>query len=258
MTKFKARLEILANAGHGRLIVKEGARPPLLALDADTPWRERVEGFFRKVLGAAPDSVRLADMRVFDSPEPELRIVVECVLRKASRPRDERLAWEGEDPSDGAPGGANPDAVLDPAETALLYTDGGSRGNPGPAGIGALLFQRGSGYEEELYSHIGTATNNVAEYTALVEGLLLAHERGARRVEHFTDSELMVRQLEGTYKVKSAELKLLVEQVRGLVRRFDSFRTSHVRRELNKRADSLVNRALDEALKNGETQAGRT
>ena len=197
MTAFKVRLEIVCTAGTSRLTVKEGERPPLLALDNTMPWRERVEGFFRKVLGSVPGSIELRDIRTVDSPEPELRVVVECRLDKLLPTRDDRLGWLGGAPGPALSGGAKPGASLDPEETVNIYTDGGSRGNPGPAGIGVLLSQSASGYEEELSAYLGRATNNVAEYTALIEGLRLAHERGAKKVRHFADSELLVRQLEG-------------------------------------------------------------
>lgn len=255
MNLFKVRIEINLRAGGQSLLVAEGHRPPLLALDTALTWRERVGAFSSKVLGLVPLEMTLREARtlVENSDSPELRLSVDCRLERAAQPLDERLVWSGEDSAPPGPlepcsaGGAA--ACLDPDETMQLYTDGGSRGNPGPAGIGAVLSQKKSGYREELAAHIGTATNNVAEYTALVEGLRLARERGARRVDHFADSELLVRQLEGRYKVKSPELKTLFEQARSLIRGFDHFSTCHVRRELNSQADSLVNRALDEVAK---------
>jgi len=262
MTLFKVRVEVNLRAGGQSLLVAGGRRPPLLALDTALTWRERVVAFSSKVLGLAPLEMTLREARTLleNSDSPELRLCVDCRVERAAPPLDERLMWSGEDSAH--PGlleplsGGDAAECLDPEETVQLYTDGGSRGNPGPAGIGAVLSQRKSGYREELAAHIGTATNNVAEYTALVEGLRLARERGARRVEHLADSELLVRQLEGRYKVKSPELKALFEQAQSLIRVFDRFSTCHVRRELNSQADSLVNRALDEALGIGEKKSG--
>lgn len=255
MTLFKVRVEVNLRAGGQSLLVAEGCRPPLLALDTALTWRERVVAFTSKVLGLAPLEMTLREARtlVENSDSPELRLCVDCRVERAAQPLDERLAWSADDSAGPRTmetrSGERPAAGLDPEETVQLYTDGGSRGNPGPAGLGVVLIQRISGYREELAEHIGTATNNVAEYTALIEGLRLARERGARRVEHLADSELLVRQLEGRYKVKSPELKTLFEQARSLIRGFDHFSTRHVRRELNSQADSLVNRALDEVAK---------
>ncbi len=252
MTLFKVRLELNLTAGGSRLLVAEGQRPPLLVLDNSLSWRERVGAFSAKVLGLSPVELRLSEARslVEGSGEPELRLYVDCKVERAATPLDERLAWVG---AEGAASTAPlsdktpPSGNFDPTRPVQLHTDGGSRGNPGPAGIGALLSQ--DGWEQELAAHIGRATNNVAEYTALVEGLRLARKLGARRVKHFADSELLVRQLKGQYKVKSPELKEILDQAHALINTFDSFSTQHVRRELNTRADSLVNRALDEAAK---------
>ncbi|MCE5273019.1 ribonuclease HI family protein [bacterium] len=254
MTLFKVRLELNLTAGGSRLLVAEAQRPPLLVLDSSLTWRERVGVFSAKVLGLAPVELRLSEAHtlVEGSGEAELRLYVDCRVESAATPLDERLVWVGaEGPDVPAPAAEKTQscAGLDPSRPVQLYTDGGSRGNPGPAGIGVLLSQGSDGWEQELAAHIGRATNNVAEYTALVEGLRLARQLGVRRVEHFADSELMVRQLLGQYKVKSPELRELLEQVRALVTSFDSFSTRHVRRELNTRADSLVNRALDQAAK---------
>ena len=128
-----------------------------------------------------------------------------------------------------------------------LYTDGGARGNPGPAGIGARLLTASGDVVEELADFIGTATNNVAEYQALLAGLELALDRGVERLDVFLDSELVVRQVNGRYKVKDAGLKPLHAQACQLLSRFHEVDVKHVRREQNAEADRLVNEAIDAA-----------
>jgi ribonuclease HI len=125
--------------------------------------------------------------------------------------------------------------------------DGGARGNPGPAAIGVVL-RDGGEVVEEVGETIGEATNNVAEYLALLRGIELASERGATELELIGDSELVVRQVEGRYKVKNAGMKELHEEVKRALRGLDSWSIRHVRRENNADADRLVNQALDGAL----------
>lgn len=130
-----------------------------------------------------------------------------------------------------------------------LYTDGGARGNPGPAGIGARLLTADGEVVEELADAIGTATNNVAEYQALIAGLEIALDRGVERLDVFLDSELVVRQVNGRYKVKDAGLKPLHRQACLLLSRFHEVDVKHVRREQNAAADALVNQAIDDATR---------
>jgi ribonuclease HI len=126
--------------------------------------------------------------------------------------------------------------------------DGGARGNPGPAAVGAVVTAPGGEVLAEQGDYIGETTNNVAEYRAVLLGLRLARDLGAREVEVVNDSELVARQIGGEYKVKHAGLKpLFVETTRAL-RDFDRWTVRNVRRESNERADELVNEALDEAL----------
>jgi len=125
-----------------------------------------------------------------------------------------------------------------------IYADGGSRGNPGPAGCGAVLIKDGATVSS--VSHfLGVATNNVAEYTGLVLGLERALALGYKVVDVKMDSELVVKQMNGQYRVKNEGLIPLFNQARSLASRFSSFSISHVRRELNKDADLLANRAMD-------------
>ncbi len=133
-----------------------------------------------------------------------------------------------------------------PAATALtLYTDGGSRGNPGPAAAGFVLQDAAGRMVHQAGRFIGRATNNVAEYQAVVFGLAEAASLGAAEVTVFSDSELMVRQLNGQYRVKNAGLKPLYTKACELMSQFDSVTIEHVRREKNTVADALVNDALD-------------
>jgi len=128
-----------------------------------------------------------------------------------------------------------------------VNVDGGARGNPGPAAIGVVL-RDGNEVVEEVGEAIGEATNNVAEYRALLRGIELASAHGASDLELIGDSELVVRQVEGRYKVKNAGMKELHEAVKRALREFDSWSIRHVRRESNADADRLVNQALDGAL----------
>jgi ribonuclease HI len=134
-----------------------------------------------------------------------------------------------------------------PAVELVINCDGGSRGNPGPAAFG-ISIQRPDGTEiEGIGETIGVATNNVAEYTAVVVGLRRCRELGARAVHVRSDSQLLIEQLKGNYKVKSAALKELHAEVRSIMGGFEQVSFEHVRREQNVRADELVNIALDAA-----------
>ena len=127
----------------------------------------------------------------------------------------------------------------------VVNVDGGSRGNPGPAAIAAVVATPDGEILEQRGERIGDATNNVAEYRALLLGLERARELGAAEVEVIGDSELIVRQVKGEYKVKDAGLKPLHQKARQALRDFDSWSIRHVRREHNDAADALVNEALD-------------
>jgi ribonuclease HI len=130
-----------------------------------------------------------------------------------------------------------------------VNVDGGARGNPGPAAIGVVLRDGEDGTVlEEVGERIGEATNNVAEYKALLRGIELAAAQGASELELIGDSELVVRQVEGKYKVKNAGIKPLHEAVKLALADVDSWSIRHVRRADNADADRLVNQALDGAL----------
>ena len=130
----------------------------------------------------------------------------------------------------------------------VVNIDGASRGNPGPAGIGVMIKEENGRLERELSKYIGEATNNVAEYEALLLALREVGSLKPAEVRILSDSELLVRQIEGTYRVKNPRLALLHSQAQDLIRTIPSFRIEHVGRERNLRADALANRGIDEAL----------
>ena len=136
----------------------------------------------------------------------------------------------------------------EPAAELVINCDGGARGNPGPAAYGVSI-QKPDGTEiEGLAKTIGIATNNVAEYSAVIEGLRRCKELGARAVHVRSDSKLLIEQLSGRWKIKNPGLKKLHTEAIELARGFDRVTYEHVRRELNVRADELVNLALDTGL----------
>ena len=137
--------------------------------------------------------------------------------------------------------------TLDPQHTYVLYFDGGSRGNPGRAGAGMVLYDSEGGNEVwSGYHYIGeTITNNEAEYTALITGLRIAQTMGVKNVLVQGDSQLILRQIDGMYKVKSEKLKYYYDEAMSLRREFVSFRTNHIERAQNVRADGLANEAMD-------------
>ncbi len=130
---------------------------------------------------------------------------------------------------------------------ARLFTDGGARGNPGPAAYAYVLEAEDDTVLDSDGQPIGVATNNVAEYRALVAGLERAAELGIDELEVVSDSELLVKQMRGEYRVKNEALQALNRQAAGLARRFESIVYTAVRREQNELADRLVNEALDDA-----------
>jgi len=128
-----------------------------------------------------------------------------------------------------------------------VYSDGASRGNPGPAGAGAAILDAETGEVVELLKRfLGRQTNNVAEYQGAILGLSRARELGVREVELVADSQLMIRQLGGQYQVKNPGIRPLYEQVLGLLKGFAKVKLVHVPRELNTLADEMSNRAIDE------------
>lgn len=129
--------------------------------------------------------------------------------------------------------------------TAILFADGGSRGNPGPAALGAVLVDESGGLLREVGEFLGTTTNNVAEWSALLAGLTAALEMGIDDLKVRLDSELVVRQLSGDYRVKHPDLVPLHQRARSLMRRFAHVEVRHVPRKQNALADAVVNAVLD-------------
>jgi ribonuclease HI len=135
-----------------------------------------------------------------------------------------------------------------PSGDWLIMVDGAARGNPGPAGCGALVRDARGLVSKKLYRYLGIATNNVAEYEALLMGLEAALALGSEKVHVESDSELMVNQLNGLYRVRDEKLKKLYQRALDLLRQFDSYRIAHIKREQNQVADRLANEAIERGL----------
>ena len=131
-----------------------------------------------------------------------------------------------------------------PTKKAIIWIDGASQGNPGPSAIGAVIRDEQGKLRSLLSERIGETTNNRAEYTALIAALKKALSLGARYTEVKSDSELLVRQINGEYRVKKAELKPLYEQVKQLQGSLKGFTITHIPRTQNTEADALANKAL--------------
>ncbi|MCX7794023.1 MAG: ribonuclease HI family protein [Thermodesulfovibrionales bacterium] len=129
-------------------------------------------------------------------------------------------------------------------KTVKIFSDGASRGNPGPAGIGVVIAEDKK--EIEISRPIGRATNNIAEYMALIAGLEAAHRLKAEAVEIYSDSELLVKQIKGLYKVRDKKLLALWQRVNRLLGLFKAYTITHIPREENRKADSLARQALKE------------
>jgi len=132
-----------------------------------------------------------------------------------------------------------------PRTAITAYIDGGARGNPGPAGYGVHIEDAEGKTVAELSEYLGRQTNNVAEYSGLIAALDYAVKHGHAALKVVSDSELLVKQLQGSYKVKSPDLKPLYEQARALIRKLGHFEVRHVLRAQNKHADRLANAAMD-------------
>lgn len=129
-----------------------------------------------------------------------------------------------------------------------IYTDGASRNNPGEAGAGVYILRDGNAVEK-IARYLGTTTNNIAEYTAAIIGLERAAQLGATGVRLFADSELLVKQLNGQYKVKNEGLKPLYARVKELIAKIGKVEVQYIPRERNKEADALANKAIDEKIR---------
>jgi len=136
-----------------------------------------------------------------------------------------------------------------PSQSIVAYIDGGARGNPGPAGYGVRVENERGDLIEELCGFLGSATNNIAEYNGLLAALRYANEHGHRIVRIKSDSELLVKQMIGQYRVKNPGLQVLFQQAQSLARTLERVAYEHVRREQNRDADRLANQAMDEGTR---------
>ena len=161
--------------------------------------------------------------------------------------RDLAATLPGETPSGAATRAATGAGLSDDGLSLVVYVDGASRGNPGPSSIAAIAMLETGEELTSISKCIGNATNNVAEYRAVIEGLRLAKDLGAANVEMRLDSELAVKQLNGEYRIKNTELQILAENALAEAKRFSACAFRHIPREENKEADRLANAALDKA-----------
>jgi len=137
------------------------------------------------------------------------------------------------------------------ADLIVVNVDGASKGNPGESGIGVAIFDKDLNLIDEACDYLGVATNNVAEYKALILGIKLSTKYNAKRVLFKADSELMVKQIKGEYRVKNAQLKLLFTEAQGLLKKLPNWKIMHVPREENKEADLLANKGVEMSIKSG-------
>jgi ribonuclease HI len=138
--------------------------------------------------------------------------------------------------------------VTQPTGKVRVYSDGAARGNPGPAGAGAVLLDDNGTVIAELGRFLGDQTNNFAEYQGLLLGLRRALDLGAHEVEVLADSQLVIMQLSGVYRVRNAGLRPLFEEAKRLLARFKRVELRHIPREMNGAADEMSNRAIDENM----------
>ncbi len=201
--------------------------------------RPSVHALLRHIAREEPLS---ATVRAFPGlTREELGHMLESLADTLGGPADERPSPpKVESPAAGLSGGAS--------SRLRLFSDGAARGNPGPAGAGAVLVDPEGQVVARLGKYLGTQTNNYAEYMGLLLGLRHARSLGVREVEVLADSELLIRQLEGRYQVKSATLKPLHEEAARLLKEFSKVKLAHVPREKNKAADEMSNRAIDERM----------
>ena len=139
---------------------------------------------------------------------------------------------------------------MDPGEI-VAYCDGGSRGNPGPAGFGVYIQDATGGVLAELSEYLGKRTNNFAEYSGLLAALEFAVTKGHKKLRVVSDSELMVKQMKGQYRVNSPDLRPLFEEARRRTLQLERFRIEHVLRDKNRHADRLANEAMDRGMRRG-------
>lgn len=187
-----------------------------------------------KLIAAAADRLEEAEQVREEKPAAGAKAV------KVRKGADAERAGTPDARSDAQRAGARP--------RTRLYTDGAARGNPGPAGAGAVIVSPEGHIVAKIGKFLGEATNNVAEYTALVLGLRRAKAMGIKDLEVLSDSELMVRQISGDYAVKAEHLRPLHDEARQLLHGFPDAIVRHIPREENAQADAMSNRAIDERL----------
>jgi len=146
---------------------------------------------------------------------------------------------------------AGTSSIKKEADLIVVNVDGASKGNPGESGIGVAIFDKDSNLINEACDYLGVATNNIAEYKALILGIKLSTKYNAKRVLFKADSELMVKQIKGEYRVKNAQLKLLFAEAQSLLKKLPNWKIMHVPREENKEADLLANKGVEMSIKSG-------
>lgn len=270
------------------LLRRQGGRPSIAGkyelpggrLHAAQQPEDALAHAFRIHLSVAPETVQLHDAMSFIDPDDRqlqyVFIVFEASLKPGDRtislsPDHDRYVWItmneiqrdeltnstqqilGLQPIPFATGGepsvfnANEDKAATHSHV-VLYTDGGSRGNPGPSASGFVIIADDTTLLAEGGAFLGVTTNNVAEYQAVYLGLEKAQALGAREVEVRLDSQLVAHQMNGIYKIKHPDLLPINARIRELMQQFDSVSFTHVRREYNKLADGMVNKILDEQM----------
>src|SRR5271163_4819525 len=158
------------------------------------------------------------------------------------------MVQHGNEQTAGALFAATPGTSASSGSWIIAYCDGGSRGNPGPSGFGVYVQDEAGKAVAELSEFLGKQTNNYAEYSGLLAALSFALEKGHTRLRVVSDSELMVKQIKGQYRVNSPELRPLYEEAKRRIGRLDHFQIQHVLREKNRHADRLANVAMDRGM----------
>lgn len=205
-------------------MTQDGSVPPRVVSDEDVLRFMAQHESFQNTLAAFPSFTREALVKLL---EKAAEVASQTPGRAVSRPE-----WP----------------MVTPSPRIRVYSDGAARGNPGPAGAGAVLVEPSGQVVDRLGKFLGTQTNNYAEYMGLLLGLRRARELDIREIEVYADSELMIRQLGGRYQVKSPSLRPLYEEALKLLNEFSRVKLVHVPREMNAAADEMSNRAIDEKL----------
>jgi len=180
---------------------------------------------------------------LFPSATPQS--IRDALRAMSGHPKAGRQTSTGAPPFPDTGGGPKPSPLKDHAGSCILFADGASRGNPGQAGAGLVLLDKNGREIAAEAIYLGRCTNNVAEYQALIAGLETAVRFGCRALRIHLDSELIVRQISGRYKVRNAQLQPLFIKAKGLLNRLDDWSIHHIPRSENARADKLANMGID-------------